>query len=75
MKLSELTRAIEILTPHYHKGGDGYYVGAEHDQIYLYATQTPLSEAELKEMDDLGWFQEYPANNEYDLNESWTHFT
>jgi hypothetical protein len=74
MKLSDLNRAIEILKPHYNDP-DGYHIGAEHDQIYLYATNTPLNEDERKEMEALGWRQENVEEGEYDPSESWMHFT
>lgn len=79
MKLSNFIAGLQILQPHYN-GGDGYHIGAEHDQFYAYQTDTPLTEKEAKNMFDLGWFQpETPededGNSAYDPEEGWSAFT
>lgn len=79
MKLSELVQGIQILSTYY-DDPDGYHVGAEHDVLYLYATDRPLSEEDVKSMLALGWFQESGASSEdepeaYDAEEAWQSFT
>lgn len=72
MRLSQFISGLQILLPHYN-GGDGYAIGAEHDQVYAFATDTPLSESEVQQMRGLGWSQ--PANEEddpYDAQEGWS---
>lgn len=56
MILSAFIEGLQILKPHY-KDGDGYHLGAEHDQFYAYATETPLTEVECAKLWELGWFQ------------------
>lgn len=75
MKLSAFVRGLEILRPHF-KDADGFHIGAEHDQFYVYMTDTPLNESELAEMKELGWFQpEVKDNAPYDPEEGWSAFT
>jgi len=74
MKLSEFLDGLSILTNHY-DGGNGYHLGAEHDQIYLYKTDTPLSAEEVERMKSLGWFQpEQYDGSEYDPENGWSAF-
>ena len=56
MYLKSLVEGIQILRPYYNNP-DGYNMGAEHDQFYMYATDKPLPETEVKRMVDLDWFQ------------------
>jgi hypothetical protein len=78
MKFTELTQAISILSPYY-DDPDGYHVGAEHDQIYLYATDRALAPEDVIRMLALGWFQESGATDDepeaYDAEEGWQSFT
>jgi hypothetical protein len=78
MKLHELAQAITILAPYY-DDPTTYHVGAEHDVIYLYATDRALTPADVIRMLDLGWFQETGANEDepdaYNPSEGWQHFT
>ena len=43
MTFSELRKALETLEPFY-KDPLGYHIGAEHDIIYFFATDLPLSQ-------------------------------
>lgn len=59
----------------------GYDMGAEHDAIYAYATDKPLSDEDLETVISLGWFQEHAdcgddefAAKHYDDTESWMCF-
>lgn len=71
MKLSNFIEGLAILRSHY-EGGDGYCIGAEHDEFYAYQTKTPLTTDEVAKMHKLGWFQENVAEGEYDKEEGWT---
>lgn len=72
MTLRELVEGIEILRKHYNDP-DGYHVGAEHDQIFLWATDTPLSEEEVAQMRELDWFQSETNEEEgYSPDDGWS---
>lgn len=78
MKLSNFVEGLKVLQPYY-INGDGYHIGAEHDQFYAYKTDIPLTEKDQKRMVELGWFQpesgmsEY--NEDYDPENGWSAFT
>ncbi len=75
MRLGNFREGLEILT-RYFNDPDGYHIGAEHDQIYIYATNRPLSEEDVAKMVELGWFQdELPEDAPYDPEEGWSVFT
>lgn len=74
MNLKNFCEGLAILAPHYDKL-DGYHLGAEHDQIFLYATNRPLSEEAVAKMRELGWFQpEQDDDAPYDPGEGWSAF-
>lgn len=57
---------------------DGYVLGAEHDIIYVYATDKPLFTEDVEKLFALGWFQpdvdtgdEAPKAEQYDPAEGW----
>lgn len=75
MKLSEFLEGLKTLQPYY-KDGDGYHIGAEHDQFYAYATERPLTPEDVQKMRDLGWFQPEAADDDpYDPEDGWSAFT
>lgn len=74
MILSAFIEGLNILRPHY-KNGDGFHIGAEHDQFYAYATDTPLSDKEIARMRELGWFQTDASEDTYDPEDGWSAFT
>lgn len=74
MILSKFIAGLETLRPHY-KDGDGYHIGAEHDQFYAYATDTPLSDDEVAKMRELGWFQPDTSEEIYSPEDGWSAFT
>lgn len=75
MKLSNFVEGLKTLQPYY-DGGDGYHIGAEHDQFYAYKTERPLTPEDVQKMRDLGWFQpEQDEGAEYDHEEGWSAFT
>lgn len=74
MKLSAFIDGLNILRPHYNDG-DGYHIGAEHDQFFAYATKTPLSDAEVARMLELGWFQpDSKKDTPYSPEDGWSAF-
>jgi hypothetical protein len=75
MKLSNFIKGLKTLQPYY-KGGDGYHIGAEHDQFYAYQTERPLTSEDVQKMRDLGWFQpEQEDDAEYDPENGWSAIT
>jgi hypothetical protein len=78
VKNVDLIAGLTILQPYY-DGADGYNLGAEHDQIYAYATDRPLSPEDVAKMRDLGWFQPDQDSDEdpppYDPEDGWSAFT
>lgn len=75
MKLSNFIKGLKTLQPYY-KDGDGYHIGAEHDQFYAYRTERPLTPEDVQKMRDLGWFQpEQEDGAEYDPENGWSAYT
>ena len=75
MKLSAFIEGLRILQPYY-EGGDGFHIGAEHDQFYCYQTGKPLSPEDVQKMFDLGWFQPDRSDDTvYNQEDGWSAFT
>jgi len=79
MKLSKFIEGLKTLQPYY-KDGDGYHIGAEHDQFYAYATERPLTTEDVQKMCALGWFQDEEGGisedgGEYYPDSGWSCFT
>jgi len=78
MKLSNLIRGIEVLRPFYNDP-DGYHAGAEHDVLFMYATDKPLTREAIEALIALGWRQDHwrdvETADDYDQGESWRAFT
>lgn len=79
MDLKRFVDGINILRPYY-DNPDGYHIGSEHDEFYMYPTDKPLSDEDLRELLTLGWFQpdggahlETPLD--YDADTGWMAFT
>ena len=51
----------------------GYHSGAEHDEIYMYPTDRPLTPDDVQKMIDLGWHQEYDERD-YDEDFAVRHY-
>lgn len=58
---------------------DGFHIGADHDVIYAYPTDEPVSDDDLTGLISLGWYQEdadwgdseeFQAEH-YSITESW----
>lgn len=80
MKLNNFIDGLLILRPHFKNGGDSYCIGSEHDQFYVYQTDTPLTEDEVAKMRALEWFQPDPNDDDdnprpYDPEDEWSAFT
>lgn len=77
MNLDNFIAGLEIIRKYYEKT-DGYHLGAEHDIIYVYATERPISDDDLKKLCELNWHQpEVDTGDEdfeprhYDPEEGW----
>ena len=74
MKLSNFIEGLKTLQPYY-KDGDGYHIGAEHDQFYAYQTERPLTTEDVQKMRALGWFQpDQDDDAEYNPEDGWSAF-
>jgi hypothetical protein len=73
MTLENFIEGCKILQPYY-ENPNGYHLGAEHDQIFVYATQNPLSENDVQKMRDLGFFQPDTSEEQYDAEDGWSAF-
>lgn len=74
MTISNFVEGITILRGFY-KDRDGYHIGAEHDMVYLYATDRPLTAVAFQAMKDLGWWQQESGEDEnYNPDASWGAF-
>jgi hypothetical protein len=56
MNTRELIEGLQILLPYY-ENQDGYHHSAEKDVLYIYPTDVPLVDADIKKMIALGWVQ------------------
>lgn len=78
MKLNDFIAGLEILKSHFKDCGDGYHIGSEHDQFYVYATETPLEPHEVLALVGLGWFQpdcDFEGPQSYQPTEGWSAWT
>lgn len=80
MKTCDIVEGIQILAKYRDK--PGWDLGAEHDVIYCFNTDRPVTPEDLQRLVDLGWFQEdadydpsdgFKVEN-YDPEESWTAY-
>ena len=73
MTIAGLIEGATILRDYY-DNPNGYHVGAEHDQIFLWATQRSLPPEKVARMRELGWFQSYADEDTYDPEDGWSAF-
>ena len=78
MNLANFLEGVAIIKPFYNDQ-DGFHLGAEHDQIYLYATDKPMDDATVARLRELGWFQDEAENDAdgkpiYDPSSRWSVF-
>ena len=62
MSTKQLIEGLQTLQPFYDKP-DGYNVGANHDMVYAYATNKPLTDEAIEKMISLTWHQEYDGRD------------
>ena len=75
MKLSNFIEGLRTLQQYY-ENGEGYHIGAEHDQFYCCQTDKPLTPEDVQKMRDLGWFQpEQGDDAEYSPEDGWSALT
>ena len=78
MRLNDFIEGLTTLRPYY-DDPNGYHVGAERDQVFVYATDHPLPRPDFVKMLGLGWFQTTvggePAMTTYEPATSWSCFT
>jgi hypothetical protein len=72
MNLKNFADGLSIIRKYY-KNPDGYHMGAEHDQIYLYATDNPMSAEDVAALRLLGWFQP-EIGEDYSPEDRWSCF-
>ena len=80
MRMDEFREGLEILGRYFDE--PGYDLGAEHDTIYVYATDRPLIETDLSRLIELGWHQEYNGRDyhedfskaDYKPDEGWVAY-
>ena len=78
MQNSSFIEGLRILQKYY-ENPDGYNLGAGHDIIYVYPTDSPVQETDLKRLFELGWIQPevgtgdegLPTPEQYDPEEGW----
>jgi hypothetical protein len=73
VKLNAFIEGVHILRQ-YMDDQNGYHLGADHDVIYFYATDKPVSEAHIARLRELGWFQLDTPETEYRQSESWAAY-
>lgn len=79
MNTRKLIEGLEILQG-YRNEPDGFHIGCEHDTLYAYETDRPLSQEHISKMIKLGWCQENPESDDgfevkhYDPEESWVAY-
>ena len=64
----ETPKIIEGLTllQKYRTDPNGSHTGAEHDQLYAYETDEPVSEEDFNRLIELGWFQPDADSEKYE---------
>ncbi len=74
MNLKNFVDGVNLLR-HYFTDPNGYHIGAEHDEFFVYATDRPVSPEDLVKLDAMGWSQpEVDEDAPYDPAEGWRAF-
>jgi hypothetical protein len=81
MKMNDVIEGLQILQK-YFDDPNGYNTAAEHDQIFVYPTNKPVSPEDVARLRELGWFQPdagsrgVEAGKEpYEPEDGWTAYT
>jgi len=69
----QIIEGMQILLT-YQDEPNGYHTGADHEVIYMYATDRPVSPEDLEKLAALGWHQEGEEDGGYDEDEGWYSF-
>lgn len=75
MNIKNIIDGIAILRT-YFENPDGYHLGAEHDEIFIFKTDHPMSPEDVARVRELGWFQTEAEDDEedgaeYSAEEAW----
>lgn len=75
MNWSNFLRGLVILHDGF-ENPDGFHIGAEHDAVYVYANDKPLSDEAVASLKALGWHQSDVHDDvngiaQYDPTEGW----
>ena len=62
MKTKDIAAGILTALPYYADPG-GYHAQAEHDELYLFATDGPMVSRDIDIMITLGWTQQYAGRD------------
>ena len=82
MTTDKFIAGLQILQGYFDKL-KGFHIGAEHDVVYVYKTDRPVSPEDVAKLVELDWFQEgvnRPEEDDefepkhYDPEESWTAY-
>ena len=68
--MSKILEGIHIINSYYTR--DGYNMDAEHDQIFMAATDHHVIPKDLRKLYDAGWFQENQPEEVYNPDENWS---
>jgi hypothetical protein len=74
MKLNDFIEGLTILQ-NYYTDPNGYHIGAEHDQFFMWATDRPLTEEHATRMFVLDWFQSDSEPEKYNPEDGWSFLT
>ncbi len=82
MTLSKVIEALLIVQPYFNE--DGYHIGTDHDKIFIYKTDIPMTIEDAKRLVDLGFRQDKDGiragdkdgeyEGEYNPNSDWAAF-
>jgi hypothetical protein len=64
MRARDIAAGINLLLTYY-DNPEGYHVGADHDQVYMSATNRALTPEDVEKMVALGWHQEHVGRGDY----------
>jgi hypothetical protein len=72
MNLKDFTTGLGIISKYYNDS-EGYHLGADHDVIYIYPPEGPISEEDVAALRKLEFHQESDDDETigYDPDESW----
>lgn len=54
-RTTNIIKGMQILLPYYGEPERGFHTAAEHDVIYMYPTDKPVSEDDMITLGELGW--------------------